>query len=56
MKTYKVWLEIEEISNVGEFDEDYRDISPFPHILGEFETQEAAEEFVEKLCEIHQKS
>jgi hypothetical protein len=46
---YKVWVEIEKISNEGEKDEKYEDISPFPVCLGEFDSYEEAEEHVQAI-------
>lgn len=46
---YKIWVEIERISNEGEKDEKYEDASPFPVCLGEFESFEAADAYVQEL-------
>lgn len=53
MRKYKIWLEIEEISNVGESDEDYKDVSPLPYCLGEFESYEEADECAKRIVEVY---
>lgn len=46
---YKIWVEIEKISNEGEEGEDYQNVSPFPVCLGEFESFEEAEKHVQEI-------
>lgn len=52
MDKYKIWLEIEKISNVGEVDEKYEDVSPLPYCLGEFESYEEADEYAKRINEV----
>jgi hypothetical protein len=48
---YKLWLEIEKISNVGETDEDYDRVSPLPEYDISFDTLAAAEQAVAQIIE-----
>ena len=47
-KTFKIWARIEEITNYGEADEDYKDVDNISTSLGTFDTLEEAEKHLEQ--------
>jgi len=48
---YKLWLDIEKISNVGEADEDYYGVSSVPEYDISFDTLAAAKQAVAQIIE-----